>query len=112
MRQVGFFNFFTIFFIKKHKKTPCRFTDRVLIARNNILLALSFEEVTEVDHVVFGFESGGCGIFFAGGLEVFFVELFSDSLDGKTDAAFVVVDFDHAGFDFIVDVEDILDLST
>ena len=81
-----------------------------MTARDYLLLALGFEEVTEVDHVVFGLESGSGGVFFAGGLEVFFIELFGDSLDGETDAAFVVVDFDHASFDFVIDIQHVLDL--
>lgn len=50
------------------------------------------------------------GNFLACSLEILFGESFVESLDGETDAAFVAVDLDDAGFDFLAEGEFVFDL--
>ena len=67
----------------------------------------SIKDVAHADHFFARFE--GSGVFRFSSLEFGFGEVVGHSLDGKTDAAFVGIDFDNAGFDFITDLEDVFD---
>ena len=65
------------------------------------------KDVAHADHIFARLESSG--VFRFSSFEFCFGEVIGDSLDGETDAAFVGIDFDNAGFDFIADFENVFD---